>query len=140
MKKFVLIGCLLFIGCGNPSMNLQRSIARDGGDSGITIYLDRVDEIEVPDRIETLNTIISEIEKILDDQVVGDLTVVFFKDTVTKIVPEGFESIFNHLIDYLRGFEMPSDQIPENIVRKIKSALQGMRVGIVEYKIEDRNQ
>lgn len=142
MRYVILISALFCVficsGCQEPSMNVQRSAARDVGDTSITIYLDRRDAHDVDEKKERIITIADEIEAFLNSGEIGALTVGAMKKQVNKIVPSGYQDISDIVLNYISQHNAPTDKIPEKVVKNIKAALKGIRTGVLEYKLEDR--
>ena len=117
---------------------IQRSAARDTGDTGITVYLDRRPADQVAAKVNKVLIIVAEIENLLNNNQVGDLTVSKLKKEVTRIVPAGYTDISDSVLNYLSGLDVPTDKVPDQVIRNIKSLLQGVKVGVSEYKMSDR--
>jgi len=139
-KCFLLIALLFTVGCNSPSMNLQRSSARDFGDTGITVYLDDRDINDVDEKKERILAIVMEIENFLNSGEIGQLTINSVKKQINEIVPNEYQNISNMILEYLSGYTVPTDRIPINVVRNMKATLKGIKVGVNEYSIEDRKQ
>lgn len=137
---FVIGLCFVLVGCESPkaSMNLQRSAARDVGDTSVTVYLDKRDAHDVDEKQKRILEIANEIEKLLDSGEIGSMTAAAFKKQINKIVPDDFSDLSDAILNYLSGLKVPTDKVPVNIVRNIKALLKGVRLGISEYKLEDR--
>ena len=141
MKKLLVVTMMLgLVGCEPPSMNLQRSAARDTGDTGITIFLDECSEDVVESKKAAILIIIDEIETFIDTGLTGDLTVGVIKSQVAKVVPKEYGDLSSTILDYLAEFKVPTDKVPVKIVKNIKAALLGVRRGVKEYRIEDRKE
>jgi len=139
MKKLFLVIVAVFLtGCEKPSMNMQRSAARGAGDTGITAYLDDRDTNDIDERKARIIMIVNEVEGFLNEGEIGSLTVDALQKQVNKIVPAEYQDLSDTILEYLSDFETPTEKIPENVVRNIKEALNGIRTGVYEYKIEDR--
>lgn len=139
MKKlFVLLFCVSLVGCESPSMNIQRSASRDVGDTGITLYLENEDVGVVGEKKAKVLLIIQEIENFINNGEIGNLTVGTIRDRINKIVPSEYQNISNTILQYLSEFKVPTDKIPPTAVKNIKAVLIGMKIGIDEYKLEDR--
>jgi len=141
MKNLLMVAMVMVIGlvgCDAPSMNLQRSAARDSGDTGVTIYLDqrKVEDVDIKKQQTLL--IVSEIENILNNQHVGLLTVEKLQAEVKKIVPPEYSSISNAVLNFIVDIKIPTEKIPEPVIKNIQAFLKGTKMGITEYKIEDR--
>lgn len=137
---FVVCVCLFFAGCESPSMNMQRSAARDAGDTGITAYLDNRDAHDVDEKKTRILEIVLEIENFIDSGEIGQLTVGAITKQVNKVVPTEYQDLSDTVLDYLSEYEVPTDKVPENIIKNIKAALKGIRTGVDEYKLEDRKE
>ena len=140
MKKTLMAAVMLIclVGCEPPSMNLQRSAARDAGDTGITAYLDDRDAHDVDEKKARILAIIKEVEDFLNEGEIGKLTVGAVRKQVNKVVPPEYQDLSDTILHYLSKFEVPTDKIPASVVKNIKAALLGVKNGIAEYKLEDR--
>jgi len=140
MKKILVlfVALIAMAGCESPSMNLQRSAARDSGDTGVTIYLDQRKTEDVDAKKKQTLTIISEIENVLNNQHLGLLTVEKLQAEVKKIVPSEYSSISNTILNFVADMKIPTEKVPESIIRNIQAFLKGAKVGVTEYEIKDR--
>lgn len=136
----VVLMCVVIAGCTPPSLNLQRSAARDIGDTAITVYLDETEETAVNNNKEIILNIANEIEKFIDDGKVGELTVGALRDFVNKTVPVDYANIAEAVVQQVGKIEAPTDKIPEQAIKNIKALLMGIKTGVNEYKIEDRSK
>ena len=134
----VIVLCLVCTGCREPSQNQQRAAARATGDNIVTFYLDARVEHDVDEKKKRVVAIVTEIEKLLDQGTVGELTVGALRKQVNEIVPIGYNNISDTVLQYLAGYRVPTDKIPPKIVKNIKAALKGVKTGVAEYKLEDR--
>ena len=139
MKKLLLLVMVLgLVGCEPPSMNVQRSAARDAGDTGITIYLDGRNVHDLDEKKARILAIAIEIEEFLNTGEVSELTVGALKKQVNKIVPAEYQNLSDTVLEYLSEYSIPTDKVPAEVVKNIKAALYGIRTGVAEYRIEDR--
>jgi hypothetical protein len=143
--KFVLFGVVLCgiifglgTGCQAPSTNLTRSIARDAGDTTVTVYLDGRDAHDVDERKTRIVLIVREIEVFLDQGIVGGLTINAIREQVNNIVPIEYQNISNTVLQYLSGYGAPTDKVPPKVLKNIRAALMGIKTGVAEYVLEDR--
>lgn len=136
-RLWIAVG-LGMLGCSAPSMNVQRSAARGAGDTGVTVYLDQRNERDVDEKKARLLVIIAEIEKLLDNGSIGNMTINEARKRIADIVPSGYDNVANAILQYLAGHRVPTDKIPPQVVKNIRAALDGMKRGIDQYKLEDR--
>lgn len=141
MRKYLaVLGFLLVVGCTPPSMNLQRSLLRDTGDSGITVLLDETPLEKVDATRAEVKDIGEAILKFLDTGKVYELTRSELAVELKKIVPEKYDVYYDMVMTAISEQQLDVDKIGQNNVARIRAAVVGALRANELYKKSDRKK
>ena len=130
---------LLGMGCRAPSMNVQRSGLRGVGDVAATVLLERVPEAAVPVVREKALEVIAQCDAALSDGVLPGMSLDALKKILDEKVPEQYKPVSDAVLKVVRGIRLPTEALGENNAKRIRAALVGIKSGVTEYKVGDRN-
>ena len=135
---FGLMVLVLCVGCTAPSMNVQRSVLRDAGDTGLTVALDAVDEAAVPNVQKEVEQTTKAILKFLEDGKVSDLTHSDAVKELEKLIPANLRPYFDAVLSVLGTHQVDVEKIGKDNVKRLQAACIGVLQGNTQYSLEDR--
>jgi len=143
MRYFLISVFVVFAtSCIAPSMNVQRSLLRDSGDSGATVYLETVDAAKVATQQAQIEEACEAALKFLDDGKVKDLPIDAVAAEIKKLIPAEYALLVDMAIGAIDTAD-PTVDVSKAIgaanVKRIRAALRGAMLGATDYSLDDRN-
>ena len=138
----IVVVAALAAGCQTPSfsLNVQRSLLRDGGDSGITFYLETVDKVKLADTQTKIGEACDAMETFLKTGQAAVLPLSEVEKQLKRVVPAKYHRIVSTAIAAISAVNVDvSKKIGVNNVKRIRAAVVGIRTGTTRYDVADRN-
>lgn len=127
-------------GCLPPSLNIQRSLLRDGGDSGVTFYLETVDEAKLAETQKTIGEACDAMDEFLKTGSAATLPLAEIETQLKRVVPEKYQRWVGTALAAVSAVNVDvTKAIGADNVKRIRAALIGIRIGTTEYDVNDRN-
>ena len=120
------------------SLNVQKSLLRGTGDSGITTVLENQSEEKVQEIADGVKTICNDVLNFLDSGNIAGLTVNELKAELLEVVPEGSEDFVNDILSLVIMQNVDVGSIGSRNVKRIRAFVKGVIRGAEDYAVEDR--
>lgn len=141
LRIFAVVFMLtLATGCQLFSPNFQRALLRASGDNGITLYLDTVDAARLDATQKTLGEVCTAMEKFIDEGNLAVLPLGVIDAQLRLIVPMQYQRWIGTVLAAVSSVNVDvSKAIGNANVRRIRSAIIGIKNGAAEYDVNDRS-
>lgn len=127
-------------GCLPPSLNIQRSLLRNGGDSGVTFYLETVDEAKLAETQKTIGEACDAMDEFLKTGSAATLPLAEVEKQLKRVVPAQYQRWIGTALAAVSAVNVDvTKAIGVDNVKRIRAALIGIRIGATEYDEADRN-
>jgi len=141
LEVCVAFGLMCSSGCiVVESLNVQKSLLRGTGDSGVTAVLENQDEEKVAEVVDGVISICQDVLEFLDSGSIAELTRSELKRALLDVVPDGSADFVNDIMSLVSMARIDVDgKIGTRNVKRIRASVIGVIRGADEYSVEDRD-
>lgn len=136
----IIFVAALAAGCQTPSVNVQRSFLRVGGDTSVTFYLDTVDAAKLVETQTKIGEICDAMETFINTGNVAALPLAKIEAQLKRVVPAKYQRWIGTVLAAVSAASFDvNGAIGAANVKRIMAAIIGVRIGSAEYSATDRN-